>query len=260
MKEKFQISSPCSQDWENMEQVSDGKFCDECKKKVWDFDHLPETEIDAVLESNTSICAKKTYLKPTFSSVFLALTLTSSIYVNAQTENNKSTTENVYQKEITIKGKLVSSRNAKLAAGEISLVTLDRLYSAKADENGNFTLSFPEKVLTEHNIVRIDYTTIDSNNKEVTDFKSSILKTNELLGKQNFEIEREYITIGAVYISDHQPPDYYFLDGKKVGKRKFEKIKAEHLEYKYLAFYDEVIVKKLSKKSFIENLYLLYSK
>ena len=259
MKEKFQISSPCNQDWESMEQVSEGRFCEECKKKVWDFDHLPETEIDKVLQSNKSICAKKTYLKPTFSSVFLALTLTSSIYVNAQTEN-KSTTENVYQKEITIKGKLVSSRNVKLAAGEISLVTLDKLYSAKADENGNFTLSFPEKVLTEHNIVRIDYTTIGSDNKEFTDYKSSILKTTELLGKQSFGIEREYITIGGVYKSNYQPPDYYFLDGKKIGKRKFEKIKAEYPEYKYLAFYDEVIVKKLSKKSSIENLYLLYSK
>ncbi|MGE8434216.1 hypothetical protein [Chryseobacterium joostei] len=259
MKEKFQISSPCNQDWESMEQVSEGRFCEECKKKVWDFDHLPETEIDKVLQSNKSICAKKTYLKPTFSSVFLALTLTSSIYVNAQTEN-KSTTENVYQKEITIKGKLVSSRNVKLAAGEISLVTLDKLYSAKADENGNFTLSFPEKVLTEHNIVRIDYTTIGSDNKEFTDFKSSIFKTNELLGKQNFEIEEKYLTVGGLYISDYQPPDYYFLDGKRIGKRKFEKTKEKHPEYKYLAFYDEVIVKKLSKKSSIENLYLLYSK
>ncbi|HCM33096.1 hypothetical protein [Chryseobacterium sp.] len=191
--------------------------------------------------------------------MFLALTLTSSIYVNAQTEN-KSITENVYQKEITIKGKLVSSRNVKLAAGEISLVTLDKLYSAKSDENGNFTLSFPEKVLTEHNIVRIDYTTIGSDNKEFTDYKSSILKTTELLGKQSFGIEREYITIGGVYKSNYQPPDYYFLDGKKIGKRKFEKIKAEYPEYKYLAFYDEVTVKKLSKKSFIDNLYLLYSK
>ncbi|MFP3599607.1 hypothetical protein, partial [Chryseobacterium sp. SIMBA_029] len=130
-------------------------------------------------------------------------------------------------------------------------VTLDRLYSAKADENGNFTLSFPEKVLTEHNIVRIDYTTIDSNNKEFTDHKSSIFKTNELLDKQNFEIKEKYVTVGGLYISDHQPPDYYFLDGKKIGKRKFEKIKEEHPEYKYRAFYDEVVVKKLANKSFI---------
>ncbi|HCM33097.1 MAG TPA: hypothetical protein DF603_02945 [Chryseobacterium sp.] len=33
MKEKFQISSPYSQDWESMEQVFEGRFCDECKKR-----------------------------------------------------------------------------------------------------------------------------------------------------------------------------------------------------------------------------------
>ncbi|MGU3375483.1 hypothetical protein [Chryseobacterium sp. M5A1_1a] len=48
MKEKFQISSPCSQDWDSMEQVSEDRFCDECNKKVWDFDHLPKVKIDKI--------------------------------------------------------------------------------------------------------------------------------------------------------------------------------------------------------------------
>ncbi len=65
--------------------------------------------------------------------------------------------------------------------------------------------------------------------------------------------------IGAVVLTLEQPPDYYFIDGKKVGKRKFEKIKKENPNFKYLAFYDEVTVQKLTKKSFIDNLYLLFS-
>ena len=65
--------------------------------------------------------------------------------------------------------------------------------------------------------------------------------------------------IGAVVLTSEQPPDYYFIDGKKVGKRKFEKIKKENPNFKYLAFYDEVTVQKLTKKSFIDNLYLLFS-
>ncbi|SFN60350.1 hypothetical protein SAMN05421594_3505 [Chryseobacterium oleae] len=258
MKKGFQIKKPCKQLWEEMQNVEDGKFCDLCEKKVWDFDNLPETEIDKILKSNASVCGKTSFLKPAFSSVFLALTLTSAIYTNAQTGKD-SPVENVYQKNITINGKLVSLQNRKLVSGEISLVTLEKLYRAKADENGNFTLIFSEKVLTEHNIVRIDYTIIDLNNKEFTDFKSSILKTNELLGKQNFEIEEKYFTIGGILITEERPPDYYFLDGKKIGKRKFEKIKIEHPEYIYLAFYDEVTVQKLAKRSYIDNLYLLYS-
>ncbi|KFF25071.1 hypothetical protein [Chryseobacterium vrystaatense] len=258
MKQKFQIKKPCPQLWEDMQNTADGKFCDVCEKKVWDLDHMPRTEIDEILKNGDSICGKTSLLKPAFSSVFLALTLTSAIYTNAQTAN-KSLVENVYQKNITISGHLVSLKNRKLVSGAISLVTLDQLYQAKADENGNFTLSFPEKALTEHNIIRIDYTVLESNNKEFTDQNSSIFKTNELLGKQNFEIEDRYVTIGGIMISDNAPPDYYFLDGKKIGKRKFENVQKEHPEYKYLAFYDDVIVQKLAKKSYIKNLYLLYS-
>lgn len=259
MKKEFQIKEPCQQLWDHMQDVTDGKFCDVCEKKVWDYDHISKTEIGEILERNDSICIKKSFLKPTFSNVFLAFTLTSAVYAHAQT-NQQPSVENVYQKNITISGKLVSLKNMKLVSGEISLVTLEKLYTANADENGNFVLSFPEKVLTEHNIIRIDYTIIDLNNKEFTDYKSSIFKTNELLGKQNFEIEEKYVTIGGIMISDVQPPDYYYLDGKKIGRRKFEKVQKEHPEYKYLAFYDEVVVQKLAKRSYIDNLYLLYSK
>ena len=153
----------------------------------------------------------------------------------------------------------ISQAKRKIITGNISLVTLGKLYTAKAEENGNFTLTFPERVLTDYNIVRIDYTILDYDNKNFTDYKSLILTTNELLGKQDFEIEEQYSMIGAVVLTSEQPPDYYFIDGKKVGKRKFEKIKKENPNFKYLAFYDEVTVQKLTKKSFIDNLYLLFS-
>ncbi|KMQ59291.1 hypothetical protein ACM46_19350 [Chryseobacterium angstadtii] len=257
MKKEFQIKEPCRQLWDDMQDVNDGKFCDVCEKKVWDLDQLSGTEINTIFKSNDSVCGKTSLLKPSLSSVFLALTLTSATYSHAQTGSN-SPVENVYQKDITINGKLVSSENEKLIAGEISLVTLGKLYQAKADENGNFILSFPEKVLTEHNIIRIDYT-VKVDNKEFSDSKTSILKTSELLGKQNFEIEEKYVTIGAVMVIESKPPDFYFLDGKKIGRRKFETIRKENPEYQYMAFYDDVIVQKLSKKGYINNLYLLYS-
>lgn len=254
----IRIEKPCEESWEKMNEISGGKFCDLCEKKVWDLDQISNKEIDRIIDDTKQICGKKSLVRPAFSSVFLALTLTSATYSFAQS-NNKNVVENVYQKDITILGKLVSTEKRKLLLGEISLITLEKIYHAKADENGNFTLIFPEKALTEHNIIRIDYSILDYNNKEFTDYKSSILKTNELLGKQNFEIEEKYMTIGAVSISSEKPPDFYFFDGKKIGKRKFEKIKKENPQYKYFVFYDEVVVQKLVKRSFVNNLYLLYS-
>ncbi|OCA70970.1 hypothetical protein BBI01_13675 [Chryseobacterium artocarpi] len=258
MTKKFQIKEPCKQNWEEMQNVSDGKFCEVCTKKIWDLDRFSEKEIDEILEKEKSICGKISFLKPALSSVMLALTLTSATYIQAQT--NIPGVENTYQKNITISGKLISRNNLKLNSGEISLVTLGKLYTAKADEEGNFTLTFPEKVLVKQNIIRIDYSVMGSNNKEFIDYTTSILQPNELLSKQNFEIEKQYTTIGAISLTDPQPPDYYFFDGKKVGKRKFERIRKEHPEYKYLAFYDKVTAKELSGKGFIKNLYLLYSR
>lgn len=259
MKKNFQIKSPCQQLWEVMQEIPDGKYCDVCDKKVWDLDQFPEFEISRIIKTNESVCGKKSFIKPTFSSIFLALTLTSSITTYTQAQN-KSVIENASHNEIIIKGRLVSITKRKLISGEISLVTLEKLYIAKADEGGNFILTLPEKALTEYNIIRIDYTSLDFNNKEYSDSKSSIFKNNELLGKQDFEIEEKYTTIGAVVITSPEPPDLYFLDGKKIGKRKFEKLRKEHPEYKYLAFYNEAIVQKLTKRSFVDNLYLLYSK
>ena len=258
MKKKFQIIKPCEESWNNMQDLADGKFCDLCNKKVLDLDKISSLEFEELSKDGDKICGKKSLLNQKFSSVFLAFTLTSSIFHYAQT-TNQSLVQNVYQKNITINGNLISKAKRKIITGNISLVTLGKLYTAKAEENGNFTLTFPEIVLTDYNIVRIDYTILDYDNKNFTDYKSLILTTNELLGKQDFEIEEQYSLIGAVVLTSEQPPDYYFIDGKKVGKRKFEKIKKENPNFKYLAFYDEVTVQKLTKKSFIDNLYLLFS-
>lgn len=254
---KYTINTPCQEAWEDMQEVNGNKFCEICTRNVWDLDRYSEKELDEIWENNPSVCGKISFLKPAISGALLALTLTSATYIHAQT--GTSGMENIYQKNITITGKLISRENAQLRSGEISLVTLGKLYSAKADEQGNFTLTFPEKALTKQNIIRIDYSVMYSNNEEITDYTTSILKTNELLSKQNFEIENKYVTIGAISIVDPRPPDHYFFDGKKIGKRKFEKIKKEYPGYKHLAFYDNVVPKELSGKSFIDNLYLLYS-
>lgn len=144
MNKKFQIKEPCLQVWENMQEVQDGKHCDLCEKKVWDLDKISETDIHKIIKNNESVCGKKSFIKPAFSSFLLALTLTSTTNMQAQTES-KSLVENVHQNEVEIKGKLTSIENRKIVSGKISLVTLEKIYSAKADENGNFSLIFPGK-------------------------------------------------------------------------------------------------------------------
>lgn len=172
----IQIENPCEEKWKNMPQIQEGKHCDLCNKKVWDLDQLSDLEINAILESNKTVCGKISSKTPILSSLFLALTLSITNNFSAQNNQHTSTLENVFQNEVTIKGKLVSIiAERKVISGEISLITLDKLYTAKVDENGDFILSIPEQVLNEHNIITIDCL-LTHNKKEYHEQKTSILK------------------------------------------------------------------------------------
>lgn len=255
---KIRIEKPCDEIWDEMQPVPEGKFCEKCKQKVFDFSGNTTA---GVFERNTSkICGKISNKKPLLSGILIAFSLSTSVLGNAQKLENKTALENVHQNYVTITGTLLSKEKRELISGEISLVTLDKIYAAKADEKGNFSLTFPEKALSEYNVIRIDYTITDFNGKKFTDYKSSIFTTKELLGQKDFQIEEEFFTIGAVVIVNPPPPDFYFFDGKKIGKRKFEKLKQDNPDYQSIIFYDDVIVQKLTGKTFVNNLYLLYSK
>ncbi|WP_223606687.1 hypothetical protein [Chryseobacterium sp. OSA05B] len=58
MKKEFQISNPCSENWDKMQQAPGGKFCDLCSKKVYDLTGKTDEEIQLLLSSNPSVCGK----------------------------------------------------------------------------------------------------------------------------------------------------------------------------------------------------------
>lgn len=58
MKKEFQIPTPCEQKWNNMQNVSGGKFCDLCTKKVFDLTDKTDIEIHSLLQENESICGR----------------------------------------------------------------------------------------------------------------------------------------------------------------------------------------------------------
>lgn len=61
MKSKFlKVNTPCTENWQNMMDLNDGKFCDSCSKSVLDFTKLSTLEISKKLKSNKEICAKTT--------------------------------------------------------------------------------------------------------------------------------------------------------------------------------------------------------
>jgi hypothetical protein len=58
MKSKIKIQNPCSEIWETMTDIPEGKFCEICSKKVWDFTEKSSEEIENILLENPKLCGR----------------------------------------------------------------------------------------------------------------------------------------------------------------------------------------------------------
>lgn len=65
---------------------------------------------------------------------------------------------------------------------------------------------------------------------------------------------------GAVVITSPEPPDFYYFDGKRISKNKFENIKKENPNYDYIYLDEEVLTDIITKNAYVGTVYLLYSK
>ena len=52
------IATPCSSDWDKMDSVAQGKFCQECNKNVFDTSLLSRAELAAILKENPKRCLR----------------------------------------------------------------------------------------------------------------------------------------------------------------------------------------------------------
>ncbi|MBP9794247.1 MAG: carboxypeptidase-like regulatory domain-containing protein, partial [Flavobacterium sp.] len=52
------IPKPCSENWSKMSLVEQGRFCQSCRKKVFDFTQSSDREIADAFKSNASLCGR----------------------------------------------------------------------------------------------------------------------------------------------------------------------------------------------------------
>lgn len=59
-KKYISIPQPCSEDWDKMNPVAQGRFCLSCEKKVIDFTSMPDYELIAYLKNHKNSCGRFT--------------------------------------------------------------------------------------------------------------------------------------------------------------------------------------------------------
>lgn len=55
---RIQIDTPCTIDWNQMDPVKGGRFCESCNKKVHDFSIFTDQEILDFISANGKVCAR----------------------------------------------------------------------------------------------------------------------------------------------------------------------------------------------------------
>lgn len=58
MKYTIKIPEPCGEKWETMTPTEKGRYCDVCKKEIFDFTRITNLELIRKLDNNENVCAR----------------------------------------------------------------------------------------------------------------------------------------------------------------------------------------------------------
>ncbi|HIE45538.1 MAG TPA: hypothetical protein EYP87_05090 [Flavobacteriaceae bacterium] len=226
----LEIIKPCNENWTYMKPDKKGRFCELCKKSVFDFTKLSTNEIkEKISQSNINICARITnqHLTNTHfpiefdifnnlnitrfaSGLILASSLISTTPLNANTiikdriENNltklkKSSLEKIVKINfkskqnniINFKGKVVFDKtDLPVKNATVTFFSLFGIHSAITKTNGEFDLQIPSYLITENNLIVISYHENSSNSKKYKP-NQLILNINELNSHNLVRLEYE---------------------------------------------------------------------
>lgn len=270
---KIKISNPCPESWDNMQDSTEGKFCEVCSRCVIDFTEKTDQEIKDIINQNynTRICGR--VVSKSFSKVAASVILITNLtLVHAQIKSpDKSSVSQTITNATKVSGRLISEKTQKVIIGaEVIFVKKEQLIKTTTNENGHFSFVIPNDQLDDRNLL---YFNFDKLNAEIRKKqlsgndeshggygnRSIIFYENKKFENEKIIIGGAYTLIGAVVIVNDPPPDYYYIDGEYVSKEKFEKTRKENPDYQYL-YFDGKEAEVIDNNSFIDSLYLLYSK
>lgn len=268
---KLHIHNTCPENWNDMQESSEGKFCEICSTYVIDFTDKTNQEIkDIITQTKGTVCGKISSL-PLFKIAAGVILITNFTFVQAQVDVLDKSTLQTIQNATKVSGRLISEETQQIIAdAEVIFVKKDQLIKTTTNENGYFSMVIPNDLLDDRNLLYFNFNKLNDiiGRKQLSDNdESSISYGNRSVifsGDKKFENEKimiggAYTTIGAVVVVSDPPPNYYYIDGKNISKEKFEKLRKENPEYQYFSFEGKE-AEVIDNNSFVDSLYLLYSK
>ncbi|MDR6405709.1 MULTISPECIES: hypothetical protein [Chryseobacterium] len=274
IKNEIKIHNPCPENWEAMQDASEGKFCEKCSKCVVDFTDKTEGEIQDIFKTadEKEICGRISTrsLSMVAAGIILVTNLT---FVQAQTKNNVGIATEQKAGSITkLSGKLIFKRTkTEIQNAEVFFICKSKYIKTTTDENGNFTLEIPNELIEKKNVLYFDFEKLNKEiyenpnrkvpneiNADIYENTTVIFTKKEEISNKEFQIDSEFLKMGAVVVTLERPPDYYYFNGKSISERKFEKLRKENPNYQFFFFKDKE-AEIIAGKSYLNSLQLLYS-
>lgn len=272
MKNRLKVPHPCPENWDDMQNFPSGKFCEKCSKCVVDFTHKTDEQIQDILKKadGEEICGRVSTRSLALAAAGIIL-ITNLTFVQAQTQDNlRTATEQKIVDVTKVSGKLVSKITKKEVPGaEVFFICRSKYIKTTTNKDGTFSLDIPNELIEKKNVLYFDFDkmnkTLDKTNNgrdtiSLNGFENEavIFKKNEKLENKEFQIDSQYVSIGAIVITSETPPDYYYFNGKSISERKFENLKKENPTYQFFFFKDKE-AEVISRKTYLNSLRLLYS-
>lgn len=274
MKNFITINNPCPENWDSMQDSSQGKFCEKCSKCVIDFTDKTDREIANIFTEvhNTEICGKisKKSLSKIASGIILITNLT---FIQAQNTTDLGIIAEQKASYITkLSGKLIFKTTKKeIINAEVFFISKTKYIKANTDAMGNFVLEIPSNLVEQKNVLYFDFDKLNRETEENPNRKSPnimggdifentaiIFTKNEKISDKQFQIDSKKYYLGGVAFTTVNPQDYYYFNGKRLSKRKFEKLKKENPNYQYF-FFDSKEAEAIINRNYLNSLQLLYS-
>lgn len=274
MKNFIKINNPCPENWDSMQDSLQGKFCEKCSKCVIDFTDKTDREIANIFAEarNTEICGKvsKKSLSKIASGIILITNLT---FIQAQNTNDLGILTEQKATNITkLSGKLIFKTTKKeIFNAEVFFICKTKYFKTNTDAVGNFTLEIPSELIEKKNVLYFNFDKLNKETGENPTRKPSnimggdifentaiIFTKNESINEKQFQIDSKQYYLGGVAFTTINPPDYYYFNGKRLSKRKFEKLKKENPNYQYF-FFDSKEAEAIINRNYLNSLQLLYS-
>ena len=218
MQKKIQIIDPCKQDWNQMMDFNQNKFCTKCEKEVVDFTSYTTKQLVKKINGSNKVCGKITktqldadlrnnsgnkYLNKWALFIGLGTFIGFSNPVLANKSEHKTELREKTQwksilptkkinDSIKITGKVIDSDSLELPGTNVTYKGTE--ISTQTDFDGNFTLIIPTEKLMKKNLLVFSFVGYKTEEIEFN-------KTDESIKVQmniDAELEQEVVILGGI--------------------------------------------------------------